>query len=158
MAKFGRLKKLSVDGKTFAFELPEAHVASFSEHVPVIHLAHMGRGNAAYFNARMTSGANGMARATRKRSAKEINEMAMKEAISLDQDRELMPLHVIKGWDHLYDDDGKLVEFSVEEATELVMQLPDDVIDRMRHEAGDVRNYRDVEALDPEAAEALAGK
>lgn len=158
MSKFGRFKSLSVEGKTYPFELPEAHVPSFCERVPVIYLAHMGRGNKEYFNARMTMGANGMVKAARKKSQSEIEEAAMKEAISLDRDRELIPAFVIKGWDDLYDDDGNLVSFTTAEAADLISQLPDDVIDRMRNDAMDVQNYRDTPAIDPVAAEALLGK
>lgn len=157
MGKFGRLKQLDITGKTCAFELPEAHVPEFCEDAPVLELAHMGRANSDYFNARMVIAANDMSKSGKKRSQKEIEEEAVKQALSLDVDRELIPAYVIKGWRHLYDDQGNEVSFSAKEAADLVAQLPDDILDRMRNVAMNVTNYRDTPVLTKAGEEALEG-
>jgi hypothetical protein len=157
MAKFGRLKQLDIKGKTTPFALPEAHVPEFCKEVPVLHLAHMGRSNEDYYNARMAIAANNMARATKTRSADEVDKESMKEALSLNTDRELIPAYVIVGWDHLYDDEGNPVTHSPKEASDLVAQLPDDIVDRMRTVAMNVANYRSTPVVSPAGEAALEG-
>ncbi len=161
MSRFGRLKQLEVEGKTIPFELPEAHVELFCEDIPVLHLAHMGRSNKDWFNARMALGTSSVAKAvagkTGKAARKAADDIATKEATRLDVDRDLIPAYVIKGWENLYDDEGKPVEFSTEEAGELIGQLPDDIVERMRMEAMNLENFRDMPTIDPSVAEAFVG-
>lgn len=162
MAKFGRLKKLDIGGRTIEFVLEEAHVPDFCDDPPVLHLAHMGRANKAWFNARMALSAKGMAAAVKGKNTKAkamsaATEFATKEASSFDRDRELMPLYIIKGWDNMFDDDGSQVSFSKESAAELLAELPDDVIESMRDDAGDVQAFRLTIEPTPEEVEVALG-
>ena len=162
MAKFGRLKKLDVAGRTIPFVLEEAHVPEFCDEPPVLQLAHMGRANKGYFNARMAIGAKGIAKAvkgknTKSGAKKAAVEFATAEASNLARERELMPIHIVTDWEHLYDDKGIVVPYTREDAVELLAELPDDVIEDMRDKAADISEFRDLIAADPADVEEALG-
>lgn len=159
MGRFGRLKQLDISEKTIDFPLPEAHVPQYCERPPVLELAHMGRSNKRYFSARMSMAAKSIAESVstakdRNEAEKQATAAATAEATSLDRDRELIPTTIIRGWRDLYDDTGVEVEYSEESAVELVSELPDDIIDRMRHEASGLSRFRSTPMPTPEQLEA----
>ena len=161
MSKFGRLKKLGIEGKTISFELPEAHIPEYCREVPVLQLAHMGRANKEWFNARMVLSTNTIMKAVTGKSQAQAQtaalEVATKESTSLDRDRELIPAYVIVDWKNLYDDVGNVVKFSPKEAADLIEQLPDDIVDRLRMEAMDISQFRETPTISPAAAEEFLG-
>jgi len=155
---FEHLKKLAIaPEQTSPYEIPELGPDA------VLHLAHAGQVNKAYFNARFS---DSIAKATKmakgrkgKKALDAIVEAETNADASRERDRELYPLHIIKGWDGVLDDQGKLAPFSVESAQKIVDILCSDpslaeIFDGIRGHASNTANYRDM--LDAADLEAVA--
>lgn len=151
MGRFN-VKNLVVElGDTVPFEIPELAPNA------VIHLAHAGEINEDYWNARFADEfANANRKAVRGKSRRKLIDEAIKKARSpeqkkkdRDRDRELFPRFIMRHWENVPDEEGNVVEFSVEAAQELVDQLCEhpstaEIFDRMRNCAADIDNFREL--------------
>lgn len=138
MANFTHLKALQVTADNIVdFEMPE-----LGENA-VLQLRSANEGNVGYMNdlLRLTGQTKGARRRKVVVDAKAMGEMR-------EHDKELYPNHVIVGWKGVPDSDGKDVKFSVEEAQDLIDQLPDYLFDEMRGFANDPVNF--VAVIDSE--------
>jgi hypothetical protein len=76
---------------------------------------------------------------------------------SREQDRELYPKHVVKGWRNVFDADGNEVPFCPEACAEFLQAIPNDMFDELRTFCGNADNFRHPDEGDEEDAEELAG-
>lgn len=171
MGRFDRsLKHLSIDEKTIEVEFTEMHqfTKQWCKEPPVLLLAHMGRANRAWWNARVSATFAHLAdeaeevenAKNRPDLVKRFEENAAKEAESMERNRETMPEHIVKGWRHMYNDDGVEEPFSVEAARDLLTAtnekgayvVPDDILLKWMGRAADVSLFRT--AATPTAADA----
>ncbi|MHA1859164.1 MAG: hypothetical protein ACTSUU_06935 [Candidatus Thorarchaeota archaeon] len=132
---FEHLKKLEVKaGETAPF--------TFYQIVgePVLHLAPATEANKPYFNALLKRSRKNQ------RRLQGGNFTATVIAENRDDDRELYPRHIVKGWDQVVDSDGESVPFSKEACADFLTALPDWLFDEARQFAVDASNYVDVEA------------
>jgi hypothetical protein len=146
---FGQLDQLSIRDKTAALTLydipgPVAEVTDDDgktrrevQH-PVLHMRAAGASNKAYQAAVLK-------RASKVRgNAKRQIDTAVERAREWDVD--LFAKYVVTGWDHVYDEAGQPVPFSVERCEELLGKLLDvapDILEEIRTFAGDASNFRD---------------
>jgi len=144
---FDRIKKLAITPEqTSPCYVPELGPSA------VLHLAHAGEINQPYYNARFGQGIRAATKAIKRKDKKAIDDVVAMETNAKrgrDMDRELFPLHIIKGWDHVLDDEDKEAEFTVENAQKVCDLLCSDpslyeIFDRLRAHAGDTANYRDL--------------
>ena len=141
MADFSALSKLEVPAeKTSELLLDEITVNGKS---PTLHLASATDLNKPYFAALLKKSA---ATAKAVKSGK-ITQSMIEE--SRDDDLELFPKFVLKGWDDVCDmSTGADVKFTKEEGAAFLEALPDWLFDKVRNHASDQSNY--VDAIDIE--------
>ena len=138
MANFTHLKAQAVTADNVVdYEMPELGLKA------VLQLRSANEGNIGYMNdlLRLTGQTKGARRRKVVIDAKAMGEMR-------EHDQELFPKHVIVGWKHVPDNEGKDVQFTVAEAVDLVAQLPDYLFDEMRAFANDPVNF--VAVIDSE--------
>ena len=128
---FGHLKQLEVGEKTARFTLPIIE--------GVLILKPATEANKPYFNKVLKSSRQRNLRIAR---TKTVDADALVEG--RENDRELFPLYVVVGWEKVTDESGKIVEFSIEECQSFFEQLPDWMLDEIRHFASDVSNFIDI--------------
>ncbi len=136
MADFSHLKALDVSkDKTVEYTL---HAITVNGLTPTLILAPATEANGPYFNA-VLKRAGKLSRLSRSGvvSASMLDE-------NRDEDRELFPLHVAKGWRDVVDAKAKPVEFSADECEQFLGALPDWLFDEMRLFAGNPSNFADM--------------
>jgi len=127
---FDNLKRLSINSEMTA-ELTLYRV----EGEPVLILAPANEVNKPYFNELLR-----MSRKGRTRSAASlVNAAVIKE--NRDNDRELYPRFVIRGWRRVRGSDGKEVEATPENVRAFCDQLPDWLFDEVRTFAMEIENF-----------------
>lgn len=89
--------------------------------------------NRAYHNASMR-------RAQRSTAGKRRNVSAVIRQQRVD-DRELYPVHVVKGWSNVIGDDGNEVPFSQDACTAFLKALPDHHLDDLRGFCSDIGSF-----------------
>ncbi len=140
MSNFNHLTKLDVKkGSTSTLTLFAI------EGDPILTLSPATEANNTYFN-QVLKRSRKFASAVQ---AGAISTEMLDETRSLD--RELYPVEVIKGWERVYDTDGKLVKFSPSECKDFVKALPNWIFDEIRQFAAKPGNF--VEQMDVETAE-----
>jgi hypothetical protein len=72
-------------------------------------------------------------------------------AKSRDEDKQLYPKHIVKGWENVLDDKGKKVSYSTEACEEFLEALPNYIFDEIRNHAQLPSNFFDE--IDIEEAE-----
>lgn len=129
MANFSHLQKLDVAGVTAELKL------EYIKGSPVLVLAQAGQANVPYFNAvaRMTSKQFRGTRGARV-DASILNQQR-------EQDRELFPRYVMRGWSGVVDADGNEVLFSQDNAADFLQALPDWLVDEIRNFASEPANF-----------------
>lgn len=140
MTDFSYLKKVDVKNN----ETKEYHISqiSVSGKTPVLLVSAATESNTLYYNALLRDAIKN-ARKVRKGG---VSAEMMKK--NRDQDRELYPKHVIKGWRDIVDADGNEVPFSQEACSDFVNQLPDWIFDDIRNYCSDPTNFVDEFDLD----------
>lgn len=145
---FEHLKKFDISNSLYWLNMPELGKKAR------ILLAPAGDANPTYYNAML------------KMSGKRVRALAKSQNITVDdtvqsrdEDRELFPMFVIKGWECLdgegegLDDNGH-VPYNRPNAKKLCAALPNHLMDRVRNEAATPeRFYAEDEILPPEADE-----
>ena len=146
---FKNLDKFDISNATAWLDMPELGPKARILLAPATEV------NANYHNAML------------KMSGKRIRRMAKSDRLtaedaaqSRDEDRELYPLFVIRGWEHFegdeaddLDEDGH-VPYNRRNAQILCKEMPTHMMDRVRHEASTPeRFYPDDEIAPPDAAE-----
>lgn len=141
MADFSHLKDLDVSTERVArFTL---HQIAVNGKTPTLLVAPATEANSAYFNA-LLKRANKSARAVR---AGNINTGMIAE--NREEDRELYPRHVVKGWEDMVDGKtGEDVKFDRDECVNFLANLPDWLFDDIRNFCGNPANF--VETVDIE--------
>lgn len=131
---FEHLKKLEVKaGETAPFTLYQV----VGE--PVLHLAAATEANKPYFNALLKR-----SRKNQRRLQSGSFTAALIEE-NRDDDRELYPKFVVKGWDKIIDSEGNSVPFSVDACNDFLAALPNWLFDEVRQFAVEATNFVDVE-------------
>lgn len=134
MSKFGKLKGLEVTGSMTA-EMTIYQI----EGEPVLILSPATEANKPYFNA--------MLKVSRKaiRRAGSGNFTPASIAESRDNDRELFPRFVVRGWRNMEKLCGEDLPCTVENVREFLDSLPDWLFDEIRSFATDAQNFITVE-------------
>ncbi len=142
MADFSHLRALEVatDGTT-EFALHQITVNGKS---PVLHVAPATEANKPYFNALLKrSGRN-----VRQVRSGNINASMIEE--NREEDRELYPRHIVKGWSDVLDANGEELEFSAGNCTDFLAALPGWLFDELRNFCGNPASF--AELLDVEVS------
>jgi len=121
MSKFAHLSQLDVSGKTAWMDLDDI------EGTPRLCIRYAGQSNSGYYNALLKRSGG--------RSRKVLTGQMDVQMIvdSLDDDRELFPMHVITGWEGVKDMDGNDVPFTRSACAEFCAALPDWIFDKIRN-------------------------
>ena len=136
MSDFSYLSDLAVStDKTVEFSL---HQMVVDGETPVLILAPATQANKPYFNA-LLKRAGKSARQVR---AGNINAGMIDEG--RDEDRDLFPKHVVKGWKHVPDSQGNDVAFSQDNCRAFLAALPDWLFDDIRSFATNPANFSDI--------------
>lgn len=129
---FNHLKKLDVGSDRTAWMT--LHELSGR---PKLLLAPAAEVNRPFFNALLKR----TKRNRRQLTAGDLSPELMIEA--RQEDRELYPAYVLKGWEGVVDDTGKPVEFNAQNAIDFCAALPDWLFDRVRNWASTMDNFAD---------------
>lgn len=143
MSTFNRFEKLRATDQPVAFTM---HDIAMGGEPPVLLVLPATEANRPYINELLRS------RTATAAARKQITAKTLEQA-RLD-DVELFAKHVVKGWKHVVDDDGKPVVFSVEECTNFLLALArhaPDQFDKIRAFCNAIENFR-PESMDVEAA------
>lgn len=138
MTDFSYLKKVDVKNN----DAKEYHInqISVAGKTPVLLVAAATESNTVYYNALLRDAIKN-ARKVRKGG---VSAEMMKK--NRDQDRELYPKYVIKGWRDIVDNSGAVVPFSQEACSDFINDLPDWIFDDIRNYCSDPTNF--VEEFD----------
>ena len=126
---FENLKKLELNSEMTA-ELTLYQV----EGEPVLILAVANEANKPYFNELLR-----VSRKNRGRSTNVLSSATVKE--NRNNDRELYPRFILRGWRNVKDTKGNPVEANLENFTEFCAVVPDWVFDEIRTFAMDIQNF-----------------
>jgi len=130
MTDFANLKVLEVKAeRTAAFTIYQI------EGEPVLHMAPATEANKPYFNALLKRS---------KRNQRRINSGNFTSGMikeNRDNDRELYPQFVVRGWDRVVDAKGEAVKPTQENVVDYLKALPDWLFDEARAFATDPQNY-----------------
>lgn len=136
MADFSHLQALEVSAdKTARYTLHQITVNGLT---PTLIVAPATDANKPYFNA-LLKRAGKSRRAVR---AGAVNTGMIEE--NREEDRELYPRHVLKGWEDVTDARGEVVDFSPAEVASFLEQLPDWMFDDVRSFCGDPANFAEL--------------
>lgn len=139
MTDFANLKSLEVKAeKTSPFTIYQI------EGEPVLHIAPATEANKPYFNALLKRS---------RKNQRRINSGNFTGAIiqeNRDNDRELYPRFVIRGWDEVIDSSGDAVPFNTQNATDFLQALPDWLFDEIRNFATDPQSFVNEPTVDVE--------
>lgn len=130
MVDFGHLRRLHVGGAATAeYEIVEVDGS------PTLVGVFAGETNEGYYNALIRRSTKNQRRfRASKIGAKELQE-------NRDQDRELFPKFVIKGWSNVMDSNGDPVEFSEENCAQFLKAIPDYLFDDVRNFFGNPSSF-----------------
>jgi hypothetical protein len=130
MTDFGNLKSLEVKAeKTAPFTIYQI------EGEPMLHLAPATEVNKPYFNALLKRS---------RKNQRRINSGSFTSAViqeNRDNDRELYPLYVVRGWERVVDSSGNAAEFTPENVRDFLTALPDYLFDEVRNFATEPSNF-----------------
>lgn len=141
---FEHLKKLEVTAEqTIWIELAELRTKD--NKVARLQCRPMAEVNGPYFADMVRMGAN---RSRRLQKGENLTPEMI--AANRADDRRLMPRHVVVGWENIPNREGSPVPFTQENLEDFFRWLPDQLLDRLRNEAGTLANFGAGE-LDPEA-------
>lgn len=132
-SKFGDLKQYAIGKDTLArYTLHQIEVNGKS---PTLIVGPATEANPSYFNALLKRSA----RSARQIAAGKVNAGMIAE--NREEDRNLYPLHILRGWEDMVDAKGKDIEFTREDAVEFIGELPDWVFDDIRNFCGRPDNF-----------------
>lgn len=133
MPNFEYLERLEVkEGSTAEYVLDDIN----PEQPPVLELLPAGAANKAYSRAAMRRNRQFDALLAGKMTPKLIEEIREADVV-------LFAKHVIRGWKHVVDNDGKPVKFTAENAEAFFRALPTRFFDAIRAFAQNADNYVD---------------
>jgi hypothetical protein len=98
-----------------------------------------GETNPAYWNAQLKRQGKRLATTQAAVKAGDINSEHVKQG--REDDRELYPIHVIKGWKNVVDAEGKTVAFNTANCQGLFEHLPNETVEALRGYFGDHINF-----------------
>lgn len=140
MANFDHLKKLDVTkDKTASYTLNQIVVNDLS---PVLTVAPATEANKGYFNALLKRAS----KSARQVAAGKVSAALIEE--NREEDRVLYPMHIVKGWENVFDSTGAEVAFSKEACAEFLEALPNWLFDDLRNFCGKPDNFVEVASLD----------
>lgn len=127
---FDYLKELEVDkDKTVDYVVEDLN------NEPTLFIVPATEANKGYFNALLK-------KTKIKNVGKKINTDVL--ARNRDEDRELYPKYVIKGWSGMVDDNNKEVKFDQKICTKFLEMLPDWIFNKLRNFAATSENFTKV--------------
>lgn len=135
MANFSHLEQLNIKERTVPYTINQIMVNGKS---PTLILASATEANPQYFNALLKR----VGKSARKARAGTINVEAISE--NRNDDKELYPSCIVRGWEDTLDADGQEVPFSKEDCAKFLSCLPDWIFDDLRNFAGDPANFAGV--------------
>lgn len=135
MTDFSYLKQVDVK----AADTKEYHInqISVAGKTPVLLVTAATEANTPYYNSLLRDAIKN----ARKVKKGGVSAEMMKK--NRDQDRELYPKHVIKGWVDVVDGSGETVPFNAEACADFLSQLPDWIFDDLRNYCSDPTNFVD---------------
>lgn len=136
MTDFSHMKALDVSAdkvREYTF-----HQITVNGRSPVLTVAPATEANKPYFNA-LLKRAGKTSRALRVGA---VNSGMIEE--NREEDKELYPRTIVKGWHDVLDADGAEVKFSREECAQFLSALPNWVFDDFRNYCGDPANFADL--------------
>jgi hypothetical protein len=128
MADFSHFKAFAVTSELraeYSFNAIEV-----SGKIPVLEIAPATEANKPYFNALLKRGI----KYARQVQAGKVSTQALED--NRENDRELYPLYVVKGWQDVLDAKGKEVPFTQENVREFLSAIPAWAFDDLRNFAG----------------------
>ena len=132
-SKFGYMQSLNVKGDmTSELTLHQIDVGGVS---PTLIVAPATDANKPFFNAQL------------KRSGKSIRQIQAGRITAgmidnnREEDRDLYPRFVIKGWKDMLDANGKDVKFTPEDCADFIASIPDWLFDDIRTYCGNPQNF-----------------
>lgn len=138
MVDFSHVQQLEVTSeRTVPFTL---HQITINGKTPVLHVAPATDANKPYFNA-LLKRASKVGRAVK---AGKMTAAMLEE--NREEDRDLYPRHVIKGWDDVLEAGGEYVPFGTDACHDFIAALPNWVFDDVRNFCGEASNF--VEVMD----------
>lgn len=149
-ADFGHLEAYDPTGNTAEYPLPlRPRLVDLDGQLipPALVMRVAGQSNKAYWNA-ITKALPKGARQQRVADQVERNRR---------QDRELLPKHVIVGWQGVYDANGEEVPFTEANCTAFVKRLPDWIMDEVRNFAATPTNFLPDDEPTPAEVDEQAG-
>jgi len=147
VSKFSHLKKKDITSETTAW--CPLYGIEMNGRVPELLLAPALECNEPYYNATLRR-TTARARVTQ---AKGLTAAMMKG--DRDEDRELFPKFVVRDWKNVVDDEGKGVDFNVDNCTAFLEALPNHVFDVARNFASNASYFDGT--YNAEDGEAVAG-
>jgi hypothetical protein len=138
MPDFSHLKSLDMrEGAEVEYEIAEL------PEKPVLTVRFMGESNTEWYQAvaKRSAGLIKKLRAAGQDARDEYRQMR-------DEDRELMPLHIVTGWPKPpHDADGNPVEYSLENCQAFLQWLPNWMFERMRNFCAIPENFVNYDAV-----------
>ena len=123
MSDFSYLDKFDVKhDQTVTYKIQEIEL---NYKTPELYVLPATQKNAPYFNSVLKAGK------PYERQVKSGSMTTELMSISRDIDRELYAVHVIKGWNNIFDKQGQPVEFTQDACKEFLKALPDWIFDNL---------------------------
>jgi len=138
MADFSFLDSQKVQGAT-SKELTLHGITMPDGSTPILEGIFAGETNTPYWNAQLKRQGKRLATTQAAVKAGDINSDLVKQG--REDDRELYPLHVIKGWKNVVDAKGEAVKFTQAECAGLFEHLPNETLEVVRGFYGDHINF-----------------
>ena len=113
---------------------------------PALIMAPALESNKPYFNAILKKG-----RKLARRAGRNVNRAMLREA--RDDDRQIYPKHIIRGWEKVVDAKNKPVKFTEDDCVAFLKAMPDWVFDELRVFASNPQNFLDEEVDTDELGE-----
>lgn len=149
MADFSHLKVLEVtDDKTARYTL---HQITVNNKTPTLIVAPATEANKPYFNALLKRSGKSV-RAVR---AGSVNTGMIED--NREDEQELYPKYIIKGWEDMIDAKGKDTVFSVAECVDFLNQLPNWIFDDLRQFCGNPANFTELMDVEINAGNSPSG-
>ena len=145
MSKFTKLAKLAIaKDETREFTLEGV---TMKEGVDIVLIGkYAGRSNTGYTNAILRANtARGRMKKRQRITAKTLIK-------NREDDQEIFANHVLVDWKNAFDDEGKVVKFSVDDCLDLLSELPDDIFDEVREFYADPASFREDALSDEDAS------
>lgn len=131
MTDFSYLERLNTKEKTAEYQLWQL------EDAPILILAPATEANKPYYNQLLRKSS----KAVRRMQSSGIDAGMLEK--QRNDDKELFPLHVVKGWCGIKDANKKLVTFDKEAAKDFINALPNWIFDEVRNFAANPSNFID---------------